>query len=55
MEQLKRLKGSKTVIMVSHRPSHARIADKVVILDQGAVSFIGNPDQAIEMILENAV
>ncbi|OQX32932.1 MAG: hypothetical protein B0D96_12595, partial [Candidatus Sedimenticola endophacoides] len=39
MERIRRLKGKKTIIMVSHRPSHARLADKVVILDQGAVAF----------------
>lgn len=40
--------------MVSHRPSHARLADKLVILDQGAVAFIGKPDEAVQLILESA-
>ncbi|MES9902071.1 MAG: peptidase domain-containing ABC transporter [Sedimenticola sp.] len=52
--QLKYLKGKKTVIMVSHRPSHALLADKVVILEQGAVSFIGKSDEAVQIILESA-
>ncbi|OQX30659.1 MAG: hypothetical protein B0D94_10070 [Candidatus Sedimenticola endophacoides] len=54
MERIRRLKGKKTIIMVSHRPSHARLADKVVILDQGAVAFIGKPDEAVQLILESA-
>lgn len=52
MEQLKRLKGEHTVVMVSHRPSHIRLADKAVLLDQGSVQFAGDPEQAIELILQ---
>ena len=47
MEQLKRLKHRKTVIMVSHRPSHIKLADKAVLLDNGMVRFMGKPEEAI--------
>jgi len=53
MKQLKKLKGDRTVIMVSHRPSHIRLADKVVLLDKGAVQFMGEPDEAISMMIGN--
>lgn len=51
MEQLKKLKGEHTVVMVSHRPSHIRLADKAVFLDQGSVKFVGEPDKAIELLM----
>lgn len=51
MEQLKKLKGEHTVVMVSHRPSHIRIADKAVLLDQGSVKFVGDPEKAIELMM----
>jgi len=51
MKQLETLKGDRTVIMVSHRPSHIRLADKVVLLDKGAVQFTGAPDKAISIMM----
>ena len=53
VEELKALKGHRTVVMVSHRPSHVRLADKAVVLEKGAVRFVGGVDQAIEMMLED--
>jgi len=54
IEQLKNLRGHRTIIMVSHRPSHIRLADKVVLLNQGSVQFVGPPDQAIALLMELA-
>ncbi len=50
MDLLERLKGRCTILMVSHRPSHIRLADKAVVLEQGIVQFVGTPDEAIEFI-----
>ncbi len=52
MQQLEQIKGKHTIIMVSHRPSHIRLADAALIIDYGAVRFHGNPDEAIAMMLE---
>ncbi|MEJ1335038.1 MAG: peptidase domain-containing ABC transporter [Candidatus Sedimenticola sp. (ex Thyasira tokunagai)] len=51
VEQLKRLKGKKTIIMVSHRPSHIRLADKAIIMEHGTVAFAGNSDEAVDILL----
>jgi ATP-binding cassette subfamily C protein/ATP-binding cassette subfamily C protein LapB len=51
MEQLVKLKGIHTVVMVSHRPSHIRLADRVILLDQGSVKFSGEPEEAIELLM----
>ncbi len=53
IKQLKKLKGKRTIIMVSHRPSHIRIADKAVLMEQGMVKFTGDADTVINMMLEN--
>ncbi|MCG7912244.1 peptidase domain-containing ABC transporter [Candidatus Thiodiazotropha endoloripes] len=53
MQQIKKLKGKKTIIMVTHRPSHVRLADKVIVLDQGSEVFAGDPDKAIQLVLES--
>lgn len=54
IKQLKCLRGDHTVIMVSHRPSHIRLADKVILLEQGSVLYSGSADEVIAKILENA-
>ncbi|BCG63757.1 MAG: ATP-binding cassette, subfamily C, bacterial LapB [Methyloprofundus sp.] len=52
MQQLTALKGQCTMIMVSHRPSHIRLADKVILMQQGSVQFAGDPEQAISLLME---
>ncbi len=51
VRQLKKLRGDRTVIMVSHRPSHIRLADKAILLDKGVVQFMGSPDEAVTMMM----
>ncbi len=53
INQLKKLKGKRTIIMVSHRPSHICIADKAVLMERGMVKHTGDPDSVINMLLED--
>jgi ABC-type bacteriocin/lantibiotic exporter with double-glycine peptidase domain len=39
------------IIMTTQRPSHMRLADKVVWMDRGAVRDIGPPDQIVPKVL----
>jgi len=52
IKQLNKLKGKRTIIMVSHRPSHIRIADKAILMEQGMIHFTGDTDTVINMMLE---
>ncbi len=52
VQQLKGLKGHSTLVMVSHRPSHIRLADKVILLHQGMVKYIGEPEKAISILMQ---
>lgn len=54
IEQLKRLKGNRSIVMVSHRPSHIRLADKAVLMEQGTVIHIGPPQEVIALTLEKS-
>ena len=47
---LKRLRGQRTVFMISHRPSHIRLSDRVIVLDRGAVAFMGGADEALDAL-----
>lgn len=40
-------KGKKTVIFSSHRPSHLRLADKVMLFDKGYLLAAGAPDEVL--------
>ncbi|MBL4758779.1 MAG: ATP-binding cassette domain-containing protein [Rhizobiales bacterium] len=43
LKVLERLRGKTTTIMVTHRPSHMRMADRVIIFDRGQVVQNGPP------------
>ncbi|PWW00620.1 ATP-binding cassette subfamily C protein/ATP-binding cassette subfamily C protein LapB [Hoeflea marina] len=40
---LQRRRGTTTIVMVSHRPSHIRLADRVLCLDRGQVTSFDPP------------
>ena len=54
LKKLEALRGKATVIMVTHRPSHMNIADRVIYMQEGQVQFDGKPDQILPLILKAA-
>lgn len=50
LEKLKALHGKATVIMVTHRPSHMRMADRVVYMERGQVLHDASPEQVLPLI-----
>ena len=44
---LQRLRGRSTVIVVTHRPSHMRVADRLIVLNLGRIQFNGPPAEAL--------
>ena len=47
LASLARLKGKSTVIMVTQRPSHMRLADRVVVMNQGLIAAQGPPEKIL--------
>lgn len=45
------LRGNSTVLMVSHRPGHMRMANQVVYMERGAVAAMGTYDQIKDRIM----
>jgi ATP-binding cassette subfamily B protein len=43
MEALENFRGKTTVFFISHRPSHIKLADTVIVLEQGYVKAAGKP------------
>jgi ATP-binding cassette, subfamily B, bacterial len=45
---MRRIQGTRTTIIIAHRLSTVREADKIVVLDQGKIAEIGSHDQLLE-------
>ncbi|MGZ0188048.1 MAG: hypothetical protein ACKVH0_08615, partial [Alphaproteobacteria bacterium] len=45
------LRGKTTIVMVTHRPSHMRIADRILHLEDGRLLDDGPPDEVLPKIL----
>jgi ATP-binding cassette, subfamily C, bacterial LapB len=54
IQAIERIRGKATVIIITHRPSHMRVADRVVLLNRGMVQTIGPASTIIPMIFEGA-
>ena len=48
IELLTTLKGKKTVLMSSHRPSHLALADQAIYMEKGQIKSIEKPNQQAE-------
>lgn len=48
--KLEALKGKATVLMVTQRPSHMKIADRVLVMDQGRAVMDGAPDEVLAQL-----
>ncbi|MBF0628088.1 MAG: peptidase domain-containing ABC transporter [Magnetococcales bacterium] len=47
---VKEWRGKRTIFIVTHRPSHVRIADLVLYFDQGYLRLSGKPDDVLRQI-----
>ena len=48
MDTIERLRGTTTVVLVTHRPSHMRIADRLVLMNSGKVQYDGSPEDFLD-------
>lgn len=53
MEAVRQLKRSTTIFIVTHRPSHLKVADKVICMDQGNLILFGPPEQVMPKLPKN--
>ncbi len=45
MRTVDNFRGTRTIMIVTHRPSHLRIADKVIWMENGMLRMMGPPDE----------
>ncbi len=46
LKRIEAVRGQTTILMTTHRPSHMRMADRVVVLENGRVTANGPPGEA---------
>jgi ABC-type bacteriocin/lantibiotic exporter with double-glycine peptidase domain len=49
------LRGRSTLVMVSHRPGHMRLADSVILMEHGTIAAMGTFDAIREKIMAGTV
>lgn len=47
---LQSLKGKRTIIFITHRPSQMRLADKLMVFDRGYLRAAGEPDKLLKQV-----
>jgi ATP-binding cassette subfamily C protein/ATP-binding cassette subfamily C protein LapB len=52
MAAIEEFRGRATAFIVTHRPSHMRLADRVLVLDQGALRLAGPPEEVLAKLPE---
>jgi ATP-binding cassette, subfamily C, bacterial LapB len=50
MLTLERMRGNSTVLLVTHRPSHLKLADKIVVVAEGQVRMMGPAKQVLDRL-----
>jgi ABC-type bacteriocin/lantibiotic exporter with double-glycine peptidase domain len=51
MEMIEALKGKSTILINTQRPSHMKMADRVVVLRGGAIAMVGTPEQVVPVLM----
>lgn len=47
LETLENLRGTRTILMITQRPSHMRACDRILMLDGGQIKALGTPDEVL--------
>lgn len=51
---LDELRKHKTILMITHRPSHMKVADRVVVLQDAEIAADASPDEILPKLMPNA-
>ncbi len=55
MKNIDKMRGESTILMVTHRPSHLRLADKILWLEYGNVRAFGPADEVLKQMPKDFV
>jgi len=47
IEALERVRGKQTILMITQRPSHMRMCDRLMVLKEGQIDMLGEPNEIL--------
>lgn len=51
LQAINKLRGKTTILLITHRPSHWRVADKILVMNEGIVERFGKAEEMIKFLL----
>lgn len=51
MDMIAHLRGKATILINTQRPSHMKMADRVVVFNSGQIAMMGPPDQVVPVLM----
>jgi ABC-type multidrug transport system fused ATPase/permease subunit len=47
------MRGKATIVIVTHRPSHMRIADRLLVMKAGKAVAMGPPEEVLRSMMDS--
>ena len=54
MAVMNSLRGTSTILLITHRPSYMRMADRLIVMGGGRIELNGPPDAVLKQLAERA-
>ena len=53
VERLSSYAMGKTLLLITHKPNMLKLCDRIIVLDQGRITFNGSKEQYVELVKKN--
>ena len=53
IERLSSYAKDKTLLLITHKPNMLKLCDRIIVLDQGRITFNGSKEQYVELVKKN--
>jgi ATP-binding cassette subfamily C protein LapB len=53
VERLSSYAKGKTLLLITHKPNMLKLCDRIIVLDQGRITFNGSKEQYVELVKKN--
>lgn len=54
IEAIEKVRGTRTIIMITQRPSHMRMCDRLMVLKEGQIDMLGKPGDVLQKMFAPA-
>ena len=53
VKRLSSYANDKTLLLITHKPNMLKLCDRIIVLDQGRITFNGSKEQYVELVKKN--